>query len=188
MLLRRGQATALKTTWLNTFALLAAVIAAALIVAGNTDQDKSTQLLNVSYDPTCELFVDLNRRFAVKYENETGRTLIIKQSHGGSGRQARAVIDSWSKRLPHDSSPWTSTIVFVVRRGNPFHIRDWPDLVGASVITPNPKTSGNGKLSLLAAWGSVGLSRVSLDRPGAGNDSRISLPAYQCRYSEKARE
>jgi sulfate/thiosulfate-binding protein len=173
----------MKTRWLNMFALVAVVTAAALVVVGNTDRDKSDQLLNVSYDPTRELFVDLNRQFTVTYENETGRKVIIKQSHGGSGRQARAVIDGleadvvtlalysdvdalrkqgllsdgWSERLPHNSSPWTSTIVFVVRRGNPLHIRDWPDLVrsGVSVITPNPKTSGNGKLSLLAAWGSV---------------------------------
>jgi sulfate/thiosulfate-binding protein len=170
----------MKTLWLNTLALLAA---AALIVAGNADRDKSSELLNVSYDPTRELFVDLNRQFVAKYLNDTGRRLTIKQSHGGSGRQARAVIDGlsadivtlalptdvdvlrkqglvadgWAQRLPHDSAPWTSTIVFVVRRGNPLHIRDWPDLVrpGVSVITPNPKTSGNGKLSLLGTWGSV---------------------------------
>jgi sulfate/thiosulfate transport system substrate-binding protein len=173
----------MKTRWLNTLALVAAACAAALIVIGNTDRDKSSELLNVSYDPTRELFVDLNGQFVAKYANETGRRLTIKQSHGGSGRQARAVIDGleadvvtlalptdvdalrkqgliadgWAKRLPHDSAPWTSTIVFVVRRGNPLHIRDWPDLVhsGVNVITPNPKTSGNGKLSLLGAWGSV---------------------------------
>src|ERR1700691_1444737 len=175
--------SSMKMRWLNTFAIVVAVVAASLVVLGNIDRGKSSQLLNVSYDPTRELFVDLNRQFIAKYENDTGRKLTIKQSHGGSSRQARAVIDGleadvvtlalysdvdalrkqgllsdgWSKRLPHDSSPWTSTIVFVVRRGNPLHIRDWPDLVGAgvSVITPNPKTSGNGKLSLLGAWGSV---------------------------------
>ncbi|HXM40264.1 MAG TPA: sulfate ABC transporter substrate-binding protein [Bryobacteraceae bacterium] len=173
----------MKTRWLNTFALVAAAVAAALVVVGNTDRGKSSQLLNVSYDPTRELFVDLNRQFIAKYENDTGRKLTIKQSHGGSSRQARAVIDGldadvvtlalysdvdalrkqgllpdgWAKRLPHDSAPWTSTIVFVVRKGNPLHIRDWPDLAApdVSVITPNPKTSGNGKLSLLGAWGSV---------------------------------
>ena len=83
----------MKTKWISGFAVVAAVTAAALVVAGNTDRDKSSQLLNVSYDPTRELFVDLNRQFAVKYENDTGRKLIIKQSHGGSGRQARAVLD-----------------------------------------------------------------------------------------------
>jgi sulfate/thiosulfate transport system substrate-binding protein len=173
----------MQTRWINTLALVAAAVAAALVVVGNTDRSQASQLLNVSYDPTRELFVALNRQFITKYANETGRKLIVKQSHGGSGRQARAVIDGleadvvtlalysdvdalrkqglipdgWAKRLPNDSSPWTSTIVFVVRRGNPLHIRDWPDLVrsGVSVITPNPKTSGNGKLSLLGAWGSV---------------------------------
>jgi len=170
-------------TWLNTFALVAAAVAAILVVLGNTDHDKSTQLLNVSYDPTRELFVDLNRQFIAKYERDTGRKLTIKQSHGGSSRQARSVIDGveadvvtlalfsdvdalrkqgliadgWAKRLPNDSAPWTSTIVFVVRKGNPLHIHDWPDLIhpDVSVITPNPKTSGNGKLSFLGAWGSV---------------------------------
>jgi ABC-type sulfate transport system substrate-binding protein len=174
---------AMKTIWLNTLALVAVACAAALIVVGNTDRHKSSELLNVSYDPTRELFIDLNRQFVAQYANDTGRRLTIKQSHGGSGRQARAVIDGlaadvvtlalptdvdmlrkqrliadgWAKELPHDSAPWTSTIVFVVRRGNPLRIRDWPDLVrpGVSVITPNPKTSGNGKLSLLGAWGSV---------------------------------
>jgi sulfate transport system substrate-binding protein len=158
-------------------------VGAALVIVGNTDQDKSSQLLNVSYDPTRELFADLNRQFVAKYQNETGRKLVIKQSHGGSSRQARAVIDGldadvvtlalfsdvdalrkqglltdgWWKRLPHNSAPWTSTIVFVVRKGNPLGIRDWPDLAGPAVgvITPNPKTSGNGKLTLLGAWGSV---------------------------------
>jgi sulfate transport system substrate-binding protein len=182
----------MKTPWLNTFALFAAAAAAALVAVGNTDHDKSNQLLNVSYDPTRELFVDLNRQFIAKYQNETGRKLTIKQSHGGSSRQARAVIDGleadvvtlalfsdvdalrkrgllpegWVLRLPHDSAPWTSTIVFVVRKGNPLHIRDWPDLVnaGVSVVTPNPKTSGNGKLSLLAAWGSVISQGGSEDR------------------------
>jgi len=140
-------------------------------------------LLNVSYDPTRELWQDINRRFRHTYERETGGNLVIKQSHGGSGSQARAVIDGleadvvtlalwsdtdaickkgfiapgWEERLPNRSLPYYSTIVFVVRQGNPKQIRDWPDIVrpGVAIITPNPKTSGNGKLSLLAAWGSV---------------------------------
>ena len=173
----------MKTRWLNTFAVIAATLAAALVVAGNTDRHRSVELLNVSYDPTRELFADLNKQFVAKYANETGRQLVIRQSHGGSGRQARAVIDGldadvvtlalfsdvdslrkqglipdgWAQRLAHHSAPWTSTVVFVVRRGNPFHIRDWPDLIAprVEVITPNPKTSGNGKLSLLGAWGSI---------------------------------
>ncbi len=141
------------------------------------------ELLNVSYDPTRELFKALNAAFTGKYTQETGNSVDIKQSHGGSGAQARAVVDGlqadvvtlamwpdidairkagliangWEDRLPNNSVPWTSTIVFVVRTGNPRGIKDWPDIgkPGVEVITPNPKTSGNGKLSFLAAWGSV---------------------------------
>src|SRR5437660_104177 len=152
------------------------------------------ELLNVSYDPTRELWRDLNAQFVPRYEQETGVHVTIKQSHGGSGSQARAVIDGldadvvtlalfsdtdairkkglidegWVERLPHRSLPYFSTIVFVVRKGNPKAIRDWPDLVrpGVSIITPNPKTSGNGKLSFLAAWGSV------IDRGGSVVEAR----------------
>jgi len=173
----------MRTRWLNAFALVAVLVAVTLVVAANSGTGKSTHLLNVSYDPTREVFAELNRQFTAKYARQTGRRLTIEQSHGGSARQARAVIDGlradvvtlalfsdvdalrkqgliadgWQKRLPHDSQPWTSSIVFVVRRGNPQHIRDWPDLVrpDVSLITPNPKTSGNGKLAALAAWGSV---------------------------------
>jgi sulfate transport system substrate-binding protein len=141
------------------------------------------ELLNVSYDPTRELWRDINDQFVGQYEKENGRKLSIKQSHGGSTSQARAVIDgldadvvtlalwsdtdtirkkglineNWDQKFPNRSLPYSSTIVFVVRRGNPKGIHDWPDLVkpGVEVITPNPKTSGNGKLSFLAAWGSV---------------------------------
>jgi sulfate transport system substrate-binding protein len=169
--------------WINTFALSAVALSAAVVVIANVDSGKSNQILNVSYDPTRELFKDLNQRFAAKYQRETGQKWTVQQSHGGSSRQSRAVIDGlkadvvtlalfpdvdalrkhgliadgWNKRLPHDSQPFTSTIVFVVRKGNPKHIRDWPDLIGrdVSVITPSPKTSGNGKLSVLAAYGSV---------------------------------
>jgi sulfate transport system substrate-binding protein len=140
-------------------------------------------IMNVSYDPTRELWRDVNRQFRVAYERETGNSIAINQSHGGSGSQARAVIDGleadvvtlamwsdtdairqrgliaagWRDRLPNRSLPFYSTIVFVVRQGNPKQIRDWPDLVrpGVAVVTPNPKTSGNGKLSLLAGWGAV---------------------------------
>jgi sulfate transport system substrate-binding protein len=143
----------------------------------------ATELLNVSYDPTRELYRALNDAFTKKYKAETGTDVIIRQSHGGSGTQARAVIDGleadvvtlamwpdtnavakaglipagWEKSLPNDSLPYTSTIVFVVRKGNPKNIHDWPDIVkpGVQIVTPNPKTSGNGKLSFLAAWGSV---------------------------------
>jgi sulfate transport system substrate-binding protein len=143
----------------------------------------SLELLNVSYDPTRELWRAINAAFIPKYAAATGTTLTIKQSHGGSGTQARAVIDGleadvvtlamwpdtdairragqiaagWEGRLPNHALPYTSTIVFVVRKGNPKGIEDWPDIVkrGVAIVTPNPKTSGNGKLSFLAAWGSV---------------------------------
>jgi sulfate/thiosulfate transport system substrate-binding protein len=138
-------------------------------------------LLNVSYDPTRELYVDFNKAFAAAYQKETGKSVEIRQSHGGSGSQARAVIDGlqadivtlalaydvdaiaakglipadWQKRLPQNASPYTSTIVFLVRKGNPKAIKDWDDLIksGVSVITPNPKTSGGARWNYLAAWG-----------------------------------
>jgi sulfate transport system substrate-binding protein len=176
----------MRTAWLNAIALGAVALSIALVVIKNVSGDASTQLINVSYDPTRELFQDLNRQFIEQYFKETGKKLTIQQSHGGSSRQARAVIDgapadvvtlalssdvdalrkrgliteNWAQRLPNNSQPFSSTIVFVVRKGNPRGIKDWPDLIrpGVFVITPNPKTSGNGKLSVLAAWGSV-LSR-----------------------------
>jgi sulfate/thiosulfate transport system substrate-binding protein len=151
------------------------------ILAGCSDS--STSLLNVSYDPTRELWKELNRAFAKRYAAETGVELKIEQSHGGSSTQARSVIDGleadvvtlamwqdtdairkkglikegWEARLPNRSLPYISTIVFVVRKGNPKDIKDWNDLVrdDVQIITPNPKTSGNGKLSFLAAWGYV---------------------------------
>ena len=141
------------------------------------------ELLNVSYDPTRELYREVNNAFTAKYKAATGTDLTIRQSHGGSGTQARAVVDGleadvvtlamwpdtnaiakakllpvgWEKTLPNDSLPYTSTIVFVVRKGNPKGIKDWPDIIkpGVEIVTPNPKTSGNGKLSFLAAWGYV---------------------------------
>ena len=139
-------------------------------------------LLNVSYDPTRELYQELNAGFAKYWKGKTGQTVTVRQSHGGSGKQARSVIDgleadvvtlalgydvdalhqhaklipaNWQTRLPHNSAPYTSTIVFVVRKGNPKGIKDWDDLVkpGVSVITPNPKTSGGARWNYLAAWG-----------------------------------
>jgi sulfate/thiosulfate-binding protein len=173
----------MKTAWVNLLALIAVGVSAVLVVGANFERDHSVELLNVSYDPTRELFQDLNKQFETKYQRETGKRIAIQQSHGGSSRQAHAVADGlaadvvtlalssdvdvlskrglitpgWSKRLPHESQPWSSTIVFVVRKGNPWKIHDWPDLLqrGLLVITPDPKTSGNGKLSVLAAWGSV---------------------------------
>ena len=138
-------------------------------------------LLNVSYDPTRELYKAINEAFAADWKTKTGETVTIEQSHGGSGKQARAVIDGlkadvvtlalaadidaiatnakllpedWANRLPHNSSPYTSTIVFLVRKGNPKAITDWGDLVkdGLAVITPNPKTSGGARWNYLAAW------------------------------------
>lgn len=144
---------------------------------------QEVELLNVSYDPTRELWRDLNEHFIPVYEKQTGTKVSIKQSHGGSSTQARAVIDGleadvvtlasfidtnaiaqkelikegWVDRLPYRSLPYYSTIVFVVRKGNPKGIKDWPDLVkpGVEIITPNPKTSANGYLSFFSAWGSV---------------------------------
>jgi sulfate/thiosulfate transport system substrate-binding protein len=160
------------------------MMAAAFVLATAAAQAASVELLNVSYDPTRELWRDLNASFAAQFQKENrGVTVAIRQSHGGSSSQARAVIDGleadvvtlasyidteaiaqrglitgdWAKRLPGNSLPYTSTIVFVVRKGNPKGIKDWPDLVkpGVEVITPNPKTSGNGYLSFFSAWGSV---------------------------------
>jgi sulfate transport system substrate-binding protein len=142
---------------------------------------QTVSLLNVSYDPTRELYAEYNQAFAKHWKAKTGQDVSFKQSHGGSGKQARSVIDGldadvatlalagdthalhkngnlipkdWQKRLPHNSSPYTSTIVLVVRAGNPKAIRDWDDLVkpGISVITPNPKTSGGARWNYLAAW------------------------------------
>ncbi len=161
---------------------LRALLAWALLAA-TAAQAKEIEFLNVSYDPTRELWRDLNAAFTPVYEKQSGDTLTIKMSHGGSSSQARAVIDGleadvvtlamgidtdairkagliqsgWENDLPKRSLPYVSTIVFVVRKGNPKGIHDWPDIVkpGVEIITPNPKTSGNGKLSLLAAWGAI---------------------------------
>jgi sulfate transport system substrate-binding protein len=143
---------------------------------------KEITLLNVSYDPTRELYQEVNKSFADYWKQKTGDTVVINQSHGGSGKQARAVIDgleadvvtlalaydvdalfekgamvpkNWQSRLPFNSAPYTSTIVFLVRKGNPKGIKDWDDLAkpGVSIVTPNPKTSGGARWSYLAAWG-----------------------------------
>ena len=155
-----------------------------LVVALNVGPAAAADLslLNVSYDPTRELYQDFNAAFAKQWQAKTGDKVSIKQSHGGSGRQARSVIDgleadvvtlalaydideiaqvgkllpsNWQARLPHNSAPYTSTIVFLVRKGNPKGIKDWDDIVkpGVSVITPNPKTSGGARWNYLAAWG-----------------------------------
>ena len=142
---------------------------------------QTVTLLNVSYDPTRELYVDYNQAFAKYWKAKSGQDVVIKQSHGGSGKQARSIIDGidadvatlalagdtdalvthggqvradWQKRLPHNSAPYTSTIVFLVKKGNPKGLKDWDDLIkpGVQVITPNPKTSGGARWNYLAAW------------------------------------
>jgi sulfate transport system substrate-binding protein len=166
---------------MKRFLLLAAL--AAITASSSPAAASDVTLLNVSYDPTRELWKDINSHFIPTYEKETGNKLTINQSHGGSSTQARAVIDGldadvvtlasfldtdaiakkglissgWIDRLPNRSLPYYSTIVFVVRKGNPKHVKDWPDLVqpGIEIVTPNPKTSGNGYLTFFSAWGSV---------------------------------
>lgn len=162
--------------------LATAFVVAAAMVASPLPASSQTQLLNVSYDPTRELYRDINQVFAEDWKKQTGETLIIRTSHGGSGKQARSVIDGltadvvtlalagdideiasatgkipvdWQKRLPHNSTPYSSTIVFLVHKGNPKGIKDWDDLAkpGIQVITPNPKTSGGARWNYLAAWG-----------------------------------
>jgi sulfate/thiosulfate transport system substrate-binding protein len=168
---------------LRRFLSLAVSAAALVMTATGAVAQKGVRLLNVSYDPTREVWRDINSHFIPLYEKQRGIKVTISQSHGGSSSQARAVIDGlpadvvtlasyldtdaiaqrglikqgWVDRLPNHSLPYFSTIVFVVRKGNPKRIKDWPDLVrpGISIITPNPKTSGNGYLSFFGAWGSV---------------------------------
>src|SRR5260221_378798 len=183
---------------LQLFVLLPSALAASALLAGCRDKTSSAaatsssavagqgakeiELLNVSYDPTRELYADVNARFSKAWAAKTGQTVKIKQSHGGSSKQARAVMDGleadvvtlglaydidsiadraklvpvdWQRRLPNHSAPYTSTINFLVRKGNPKGIKDWGDLVnpGVAVITPNPKTSGGARWNYLAAWG-----------------------------------
>jgi len=181
---------------MNKRRLVQALLGMALIVGASASAGASAQtaLLNVSYDPTRELYQDFNAAFSKHWKEQTGETVTIQQSHGGAGKQARAVIDGleadvvtlalaydidaiaekakliptdWQTRLPNNSSPYTSTIVFLVRQGNPKGIKDWNDLVkpGVSVITPNPKTSGGARWNYLAAWG------YALKQPG-GDDAK----------------
>jgi sulfate/thiosulfate-binding protein len=167
---------------------------ALLLCAAPLASARDLRLLNVSFDPTREFFERYNRDFAAAWHAQTGDNLVVRQSHGGSGKQARSVIDGleadvvtlalsgdidavarqaqllpldWQRRLPWNSAPYTSTIVFLVRRGNPHHIRDWDDLVrpGVTVITPNPRTSGGARWNYLAALG------WAMRRPGATEQS-----------------
>ncbi|MGC2799273.1 MAG: sulfate ABC transporter substrate-binding protein [Mycobacterium sp.] len=170
---------------LNILGIVAIIAAATLIAVHNLHHDNyPNQILNVSYDPTRELYAALDKTFVDEFRRQTGVTVEVKQSHGGSGRQAAEVINGhekadvvslalpsdvdalrkrgliapdWQKRLPNHSVPYTSTIVFVVHKDNPLGIHDWPDLIkdDVEIVSPNPRTSGNGKLSVLAAWGSV---------------------------------
>jgi sulfate transport system substrate-binding protein len=171
------------------------IIQAVLLLAVITPPAFSAEvlLLNVSYDPTRELYQDFNKAFSAQWKSKSGDDLKVKQSHGGSGKQARGVIDGlaadvvtlalaydideianrgliakdWQKRLPHNSAPYTSTIVFLVRKGNPKGIKDWNDLArpGVAVITPNPKTSGGARWNHIAAWG------YALKQPGGNEKS-----------------
>jgi len=164
-----------------TSALIAAIIAAG-VWSASVAQAAKVEILNVSYDPTREFYEEYNKLFAAHWKEKTGQDVKVKQSHGGSGKQARAVIDglqadvvtlalaydidaiadkakliptNWQEQYPHNSSPYTSTIVFLVKKGNPKQIKDWDDLAkaGLQVITPNPKTSGGARWNYLAAYG-----------------------------------
>ncbi|MBV9998345.1 MAG: sulfate ABC transporter substrate-binding protein [Verrucomicrobia bacterium] len=185
------------TKWLDLFGLALAAVAVGTVGLKNYGGGEHGQLLNASYDPTREVYKEINAEFVAQYERDAGHRLSIEQSHGGSSRQARAVADGlaadvvtlalpsdieglskggliapdWKNRFPHQSQPYFSTIVFVVRKENPKRIKDWPDLVGpdVEVVTPDPNTSGNGKLSVLAAWGSV------IHRGGSEDDARDFL-------------
>ena len=174
----------LRVGWLNVVGVVAVVLAATAIVIKNAPGQGHNEILNVSYDPTRELYAAIDKAFIPQYRAHNEIDLHIKESHGGSGRQLRSVLDGsqkasvvslalisdvetlskrglippdWQRRLPNNSVPYTSTIVFVVRKGNPKAIHDWPDLIkgDVSVVSPNPRSSGNGQLSVLAAWGSV---------------------------------
>jgi sulfate transport system substrate-binding protein len=179
------------TTRVKLFSTAMAALFFAILLTVPIGVLGQTTLLNVSYDPTRELYQEFNAAFARHWKAKTGEDVTVRQSHGGSGAQARAVIDGlqadvvtlalaydvdaiaraglvaadWQKRLPHNSAPYTSTIVFLVKQGNPKGIKDWSDLArgGVSVITPNPKTSGGARWNYLAAWG------YALKQPG-GSD------------------
>ncbi|MFO7286925.1 MAG: sulfate ABC transporter substrate-binding protein [Gammaproteobacteria bacterium] len=195
-------------------ALAASALLAALTLAAGCGGDSSAsgsrvRLLNVSYDPTRELYQEFNAAFAAHWKAQTGQDIIVQQSHAGSGSQARAVIDgldadvvtlalaydidaihknsrrlqaNWQSRLPHRSAPYTSTIVFLVREGNPKRIRDWDDLVrpDVEVITPNPKTSGGARWNYLAAWG------YALDRELGSLDRLYDAAPEELERAERA--
>jgi len=189
--------------------LLATVV---VVAACGNEPDGAIRLMNVSYDPTRELYREFNEQFTAQWLDQTGQSVDVQMSHGGSGSQARAVIDglnadvvtlalawdidniqrasqrlpaSWQARLPNNSSPYTSTIVFLVRKGNPKGIRDWPDLLGPGIeiITPNPKTSGGARWNYLAAWG------YALERALGGELARLSsVPAAELEAAQAEAE
>jgi sulfate transport system substrate-binding protein len=190
----------MRLQWINIGAIVAVAVAVALVAVKNVHGHAAHYLLNVSYDPTRELYQRINSSFVEHYERELSSSVEIRQSHGGSSRQASLVAggqavadvvtlgvpsdvegihkrgliaDGWQERLPNNSQPYYSTIVFVVRRGNPLGIRDWPDLIkpGIEVIVPDPKTSGNGKLAALSAWGAI------VSRGGAESEAKAYLKA-----------
>ncbi|WP_258086300.1 sulfate ABC transporter substrate-binding protein [Xenorhabdus bovienii] len=177
------------TRWAaRRYAVLTALL---MVLAGGSAWAKEVQLLNVSYDPTRELYQQYDQAFSQYWQQKTGDHVTVRQSHGGSGKQATSVINglqadvvtlalaydvnaiaergriakNWIDRLPENSAPYTSTIVFLVRKGNPKHIKDWSDLVrpGVSIVTPNPKTSGGARWNYLAAWG-YGLAQNNQDQ------------------------
>jgi sulfate/thiosulfate transport system substrate-binding protein len=179
--------------WTKPLLLLCVLATAAVGMVGPASAANGSMILNVSFDPTRELYNDFNDAFVRYWKAKTGQTITVQQSNGGSGKQARAVIDglqadvvtlalaydidaiadkaqllpaNWQSRLPENSTPYTSTIVFLVRKGNPKHIKDWSDLIrpGVSVVMPNPKTSGGARWNFLAAWA------YALRRPG-GNEA-----------------
>src|SRR5215208_7416023 len=178
---------------------IAALLLAPAAPAHGAAAPKPVTILNVSYDPTRELYADFNAAFARYWKGKTGQDVTVEQSHGGSGKQARSVVDgleadvvtlglaydidqvaagsllprNWQTLLPNNSSPYTSTIVFLVKKGNPKKIRDWGDLArpGVAVITPNPKTSGGARWNYLAAWG------WALRAPGGSDDTARALLA-----------
>lgn len=186
-------------TMLKKISLCLWILTLFLLTVGLQDtlgaKGKKVSLLNVSYDPTRELYREVNAAFTKQWKEKTGDTIIINQSHGGSGKQARAIIDgldadvatlalaydvdqlfkkgglisqNWQSKMPHNSTPYVSTIVFLVRAGNPKQIKDWDDLAkpGVSVVTPNPKTSGGARWNYLAAWG-FALKKFSQNEPQA---------------------
>ena len=202
-----------KSSWARCARVALLLVTSTLAACGGGAPSNSITLLNVSDDPTRELYRDVNTAFAAEWKQKTGQTVSIRQSHGGSGSQARAVIDgldadvvtlalaydidsiqrkgkrlgtNWQTRFPQNSSPYTSTIVFLVRKGNPKGITDWPDLLkpGVQIVTPNPKTSGGARWNYLAAWG------YALHEQLDGDFSKLDDPeaAEQVAQAEQAAE